>query len=162
MIKKILLTVFLIINLFLASTAFAQSTGDYRSNVNTTGNWTSASSWQYYNGTAWVAATNYPGQIAGNYAVLIQAGDVITIGISGIITEEMGTLTINGSLVLTGTNSGGVGTNFIFNTPTVIVTPLLGTIKFIDKVNLKLPTNATLQVEFDLTPNPDYYGLIGD
>lgn len=162
MIKKYILGLFLFVNLFLVNVVFGQSVGDYRSNVNTTGIWEVSSSWEYYNGSTWVTATNYPGQVAGAYAVLIQAGDVVNIGSSGIATLAMGTLTISGSLVLTGINTGGTGTNFFFNTQNMIVTPLLGTISFINKVNLKLPTNATLQVEYDLTPNPDYYGLIGD
>jgi len=162
MIRKLLLTFFLVVNLLQASSVLGQTTGDYRSNVNTTGIWATAGNWEYFNGSTWVTATNYPGQVAGTYAVLIQAGDVITIGTTGITTQTMGTLTIDGSLILTGTNTGGAGTNFIFETQTVIVTPLLGTITFIDKVNLKLPANGTLQVKFDLTPTPDYYGLIGD
>lgn len=162
MIKKYILGLFLFVNLFLGNAVFGQTAGDYRSNVNTSGVWTASGSWEYYDGSTWGAAANYPGQIAGTGAVLIQEGDVITIGTTGIITETMGVLTISGSLVLTGTNTGGTGTNFVFNTQTIIVTPLLGTIEFINKVNLKLPTNATLQVKYDLTPTPDYYGLIGD
>lgn len=147
---------------FSGNTVFGQTIGDYRSNVNATGSWTIAGSWEYYNGSTWVAATNYPGQIAGSYAVLIQAGDEINIGTSGITTQTMGTLTISGSLVLTGINTGSIGTDFVFNTQTIIVTPLLGTIAFIDKVNLKLPTNATLQVIKDTSLNPYYYGLVGN
>ncbi len=158
-IKKLLLIVFLIL---VQTVVFGQTVGDYRSNVNTTGTWDNSSSWEYYNGSSWVPATNYPGQIAGTYAILIQVGDFITMGVPGITTQTMGTLTINGSLVLTGIGTGSIGTNFVFNTQTIIVTPLLGTIKFIDKVNLKLPTNATLQVTTDTTPDPDYFGLIGD
>lgn len=144
---------------------FGQSLGDYRSAA--TGNWTSLSSWQYYNGSTWVTPSGispqgYPGQYVGLGAVLIQSGDSIAIGTTGITTQLMGTITISGSLILTGINTGSTGTDFIFNTQTLIVSPLLGTITFINKVNLKLPTNATLQVITDTTPSPDYYGLIGD
>ena len=145
--------------------ALGQSLGDYRSVA--TGDWKALSSWQYYNGSAWVnpsgtSPQGYPGQYVGTGVVLIQAAHTISIDNTGISTQPMGTITISGSLFLTGINTGSTGTDFIFNTQTIIVTPLLGTITFIDKVNLKLPTNATLQVIKDVTLNPDYYGLIGD
>ena len=55
----------------------AQSTNDYRSIAD--GNWTSTAVWQRYNGTAWVAATNYPGQIAGTNRVTIEGGDTVVL-----------------------------------------------------------------------------------
>ena len=39
--------------------AFAQVSGDYRSNV-ASGNWNATSSWQTFNGTSWVAASSTP------------------------------------------------------------------------------------------------------
>lgn len=41
----------------------AQQVGDFRSI--SSGNWTTVSTWQTYNGTAWAAAIYYPGQISG-------------------------------------------------------------------------------------------------
>ena len=44
----------------------AQSKGDYRSVQNTSGNsyvlWSNTGSWEYYNGSIWKAATDYPGE----------------------------------------------------------------------------------------------------
>lgn len=147
MIKKLLFYVVLFLLPFMV---LSQSLGDYKSNV-TTGNWTTLSNWQYYNGTEWVTPSGtspqgYPGQFTGTGAVLIQTGDVINIGTSGITTETMGTLTISGSLVLTAIGTGSLSTDFKINTPLVIVTPSIGTIVFKNKVNFRLPKNATLQV----------------
>ena len=158
-ISKILILIF---TMLASIQVFAQTLGDYRS-VNPGGPWTNLSSWQYYNGSSWVTAVTYPGQNpTGTGNVLIQSGHSITIGTTGINTGTIGSITITGNLTLTGINTGGTGTDYVFNTPLITVTPLQGTITFINKVNLKLPGNAVLSVTSDTTPNPDYYGLIGD
>jgi hypothetical protein len=71
--------------LFFTSSAFAQTTGDYRSVGS--GNWTTLSSWQYFNGTTWVTPTGtspqgYPAQYAGTGTVTIRDGHSITINTS--------------------------------------------------------------------------------
>ena len=159
MIKKLLLTLFLVINLFFASAVFGQVAGDYRTNVNTTGNWTTLGSWQYYNGSAWVTPSGiqpqgYPGQYTGTGAVLIQAGHEITMGTADITTTLMSTLTISGTLILDGGNDGGV---FTIKTQTIIITAGLtpyANINFANKVTLALPTNATIQVGIGGLPTP--------
>jgi hypothetical protein len=150
--KTLLLSIFLCG--FFANTAFGSVLGDYQSNVNTAGNWTSISSWLYYDGSAWVPATNYPGQIAGTGAVLIQAGDTITMGQADLTTTAMGTLTISGTLVLDGGGNGGV---FTINTQSIIVTAGLtpyANIDFHNKVTLALPANTTIQVGIGGLPTP--------
>ena len=82
---KIFAPVFLILNLFFAAMLSAQTIGDYRSSGN--GNWTTLSSWQYYNGSAWVTPTGaspqgYPGQFAGTGTVTIRDTHTITINAS--------------------------------------------------------------------------------
>jgi hypothetical protein len=149
--KTLLLSIFLCG--FFANTAFGSILGDYKSNVNTTGNWTSISSWLYYNGSAWVAATNYPGQIAGTGDVLIQAGDTITMG-QADLTTTMTTLTISGTLVLDGGNGGGL---FTINTQSIIVTAGLtpyANIDFHSKVTLALLEDTTIQVGTGGLPTP--------
>ncbi|MDZ7613046.1 MAG: hypothetical protein U5K51_04560 [Flavobacteriaceae bacterium] len=69
---------------------------DYRSLA--TGNWTSLTTWERYNGTTWVAATNYPGQITGTNNVIIRTGH--NVDLSGTIPQGINSLTI-------GDNSGG-------------------------------------------------------
>jgi hypothetical protein len=126
--------------LFFAITALSQTAGDFRSKQ--TGSWTATSSWQTYNGTAWVNATSYPGQNTGTGAVLIQYGHTLTLS-STITTQNFGELTISGRLVLNGDNSSG-GINFSLNTPKIYVTPSPngGFIEFNNKLNLRLPATA--------------------
>ena len=129
MIKKLLFTVFLVINLFFASSVFEQAVGDYRSNNVTPAvspyNWTSLSSWARWDGSNWiqpVVGQGYPREYSGTGAVLIQAGDVI-IANSDII-NSIGILTISGQLTLRPDMS-----NYI-NTLSVIVPPNTGSILF--------------------------------
>nr|WP_314895940.1 T9SS sorting signal type C domain-containing protein [uncultured Flavobacterium sp.] len=158
MIKKLLLTIFL---LLVQTAVLAQTLGDYRSNV-TSGNWTTLTSWQYYNGTSWVTPSGtspqgYPGQFAGTYAVLIQTGHTITMGTADLTTATMGTVTISGALVLDGGSGAGAGGTFTINTQNLIVTPGLtpaANINFANKVTLNLPTNVSIQVGAGGLPTP--------
>lgn len=96
--------------------AFSQSTGDYRSNT-TSGNWNNSGSWQTYNGSSWVAASDYPGQSGATSAtVTIRDGHTITLtnspssignlvigeGSSGTFSTNNGdrTLTVTGNLTV--------------------------------------------------------------
>lgn len=56
----------------------AQETGDFRSVGS--GNWTDSGNWETYNGTAWVAATSYPGEVPGTNDVYIIGGATIDLG----------------------------------------------------------------------------------
>ncbi|MEB8330680.1 hypothetical protein OO009_15085 [Flavobacteriaceae bacterium KMM 6897] len=75
----------------------AQVTGDYRSKA--TGNWSSSSTWQIYNGSSWVNATNYPGQNSNVGTVTIGSGNTVTLNVN--ITSY----TINKLII--GDRSGG-------------------------------------------------------
>jgi hypothetical protein len=158
MIKKLFLTFFLVLSSFIV---LSQSVGDYRSNTSS-GSWASLSSWQYYNGSDWITpsvAEGYPGQFTGTGSVLIQAGNTITIGNTGISTQTMGTVTINGTLILTGKNSSQVEFSLLTNS---IIVSSGATIKFIDKVKLSLPANASLLTSTggltgDCSNNQDIY-----
>ncbi|MGM5470095.1 HYR domain-containing protein, partial [Flavobacteriaceae bacterium LMO-SS05] len=91
---------FVVVNLLFAQIALAQnSTGDFQSAGS--GNWTSVTSWQTWNGSAWVAATTYPGQVAPppSPAVKIQSGHTITVA-TNLTTQALGTVTVNGNLTL--------------------------------------------------------------
>jgi hypothetical protein len=68
---------FLLNAFFFSTTLQAQSTGDYRSNVTTTGVWSDASSWERFDGTTWVAATAAPTSNDG--IITIQNGDSIQL-----------------------------------------------------------------------------------
>jgi Secretion system C-terminal sorting domain len=153
MIKKLLLTVFLVINLFFASSVFGQAVGDYRSNNGTPAvspyNWTDLTSWERWNGTNWVTPSGtspqgWPGQFTGTGSVLIQNENIISISAT-ITTFPFGTLTIAGRLNLNGDNSAG-GMDFNLTTQSIIITLPSGFIGFDSKVNLRLPSTAGLQV----------------
>ncbi len=123
----------------------AQTVGDFRSTI-AGGNWATPSTWQTYNGTIWAVSTTYPGQNAGNNAVNIQAGSTVSIPNTGITTNSMGTLTINGKLTLTGSNSIP---DFYLNTSLIRITPNLtpyATIDFSGKCVLSLPPDAVIEV----------------
>jgi hypothetical protein len=71
-------TLLFLLHAFFFSTALqAQSTGDYRSNVTTTGVWSDASSWERFDGATWVAATTAPTSTDG--IITIQNGDSIQL-----------------------------------------------------------------------------------
>jgi len=63
----------------LASQAYAQDAGDYRTNfVGTSGQWTSVSIWQIYDGSNWVAASSVPN--ASNAGrISISTGDSVVL-----------------------------------------------------------------------------------
>lgn len=62
----------------------AVSNGDYRSKA--TGNWGTNLSWEQYNGTAWVNATDYPGQnpVVGTPKIFTRASHVISLDLTPI------------------------------------------------------------------------------
>lgn len=68
---------------------------DYQSNVNPSGPFDVAASWQVWNGSSWVTATNAPG---ANDRVTIRSGDTITIDTSlacdAFVVESTGVLAI--------------------------------------------------------------------
>ncbi|TYA55270.1 HYR domain-containing protein, partial [Formosa maritima] len=141
--KRVLLLLALI---FTISTAFSQTTGDFRSAGN--GSWASLSSWQVYDGSGWISASFYPGQNAGTYEVTIQATHTITIiGNPAFTTpQQMGDLYINGTLRI------GDGTNNNQNEITIETNSITignGGSIFFDgkKINLILPNpNAVITI----------------
>jgi hypothetical protein len=93
---KRFLTLFIFLLTFVCmGKAYAQVTGDYQTTA-TTGarNWTNTGDWETWNGTAWVAATSYPGQLAPgtNQTVTIRGTVNMTLPISPI--ENIGNLNI--------------------------------------------------------------------
>lgn len=74
----------LVLSLVLLLTSFnliyAQTAGDYR--TTSSGNWSSASIWQKYDGSTWSTPSDYPGQNTGTGKVTIQNGYAITLDVS--------------------------------------------------------------------------------
>lgn len=100
--KLSIIIVFFILSGFI----IAQSVGDYRSVQ--TGSWTTAATWEVYNGTAWVGATNPPTgaeNIIVKDTVSVSSTDLV---ISGYIKAEgNGVLTVGetGTIVFTATST---------------------------------------------------------
>jgi hypothetical protein len=104
---------FLLVLFLCASNLLAQSVGDYRSAIN--GNWSSASTWEVWNGS-WIPASNAPtgaenitvdDTVSIDVAVNI-AGYLINTGI-GNIEIGAGTMTFgNGSTFEQARNAGGI------------------------------------------------------
>jgi hypothetical protein len=93
---------------------FSQSVGDYRSALN--GNWSIASTWEVWNGSAWIHASNPPTGTE-NIAVDDTVDVDITVNISGYLTlSGIGNIELvtgsinfaNGSTYEHARNSGGI------------------------------------------------------
>jgi fibronectin-binding autotransporter adhesin len=96
------ITAFLI--LVFHSTGYSQSVGDYRSNKSN-GNWSVSSHWETYNGTAWVAASVAPGDVAGAGTVTIIDGNNFSLNTSPAFA--IGSLTVGGGTSGTLATSNG-------------------------------------------------------
>ncbi|HEX3167063.1 MAG TPA: T9SS type A sorting domain-containing protein [Chitinophagaceae bacterium] len=94
--------------IFIANYLVAQVAGDYLAVAN--GNWTTVATWQRYNGTAYVAATDYPGQNTGTGEVIIGTGLAVTLNVSPL--NPIGALTIDAG---SGTTSLTISNTFILN-----------------------------------------------
>ncbi|UKM66456.1 T9SS type A sorting domain-containing protein [Flavobacteriaceae bacterium GSB9] len=115
----------------------ADTSGDYRSVQD--GNWTTLSTWEYYNGSAWVAATSYPGELAGTNIVTIDAANTITVGLN-LTTESMGDVIVNGTLIL---DPPGTPNTITLSTLSLNING--GTLSFLGtKVRLDLPDAASV------------------
>ncbi|MDP2301750.1 MAG: T9SS type A sorting domain-containing protein [Ignavibacteria bacterium] len=94
----------MVVAILLSSTSYTQTNGDYRSAL--TGSWVLATTWEVYNGTAWVAATNPPSgseNITVKDTVSVSSTDVTISGylkveLDGVLTVgETGTVTFSSS-----------------------------------------------------------------
>ncbi|MBO0342578.1 MAG: PKD domain-containing protein [Allomuricauda sp.] len=118
----------------------AQSLGDYRSV--SSGNWTNVSIWQVYNGSSWIAATSYPGQLVGTNDVYIQGGYSVTI--SSNIPNAVNSLTV-------GDGSGSTD-NFYIGSTSSLQTQLItiadgGLAEWTSNVSFSLPSGAAFVID---------------
>ncbi|WP_204524817.1 hypothetical protein, partial [Confluentibacter citreus] len=121
----------------------ADVTGDFRSTAS--GDWTNIGSWERWDGTDWVAATEFPGQNSGTYTVTIQAGHTITL-LSNIATSNMGILTIQGDLILD--ISGNGNPDIIDLNSSNIDISSTGTLNFVGtRVRLNLPASTAIAID---------------
>ena len=97
-----------------APQAMAQSAGDYRSAA--TGTWSTAATWQRFDGSTWVTATVAPSSTDG--AITIRNGHTVTISAS--VTIDQVTIDAGGQLTSSGTTpvvtlANGTGTDLVVN-----------------------------------------------
>ncbi len=101
---------FLYFNLANNKEAIAAVTNDYRSI--TSGNWSSTSTWQRYNGSSWVSATTAPS--SSQNVITIQSGHIVTItanvSVDQVVISSGGSLYLNSGVTMTVAN--GTGTDF--------------------------------------------------
>ncbi len=88
---------------FFGVTAYSQAAGDFRSAGSA--DWSLTSTWQYFDGTSWGAASHAPSDADG--AITITAGDIVTISANTNADQ----LVVNGTLHVTG------GVLYIINGP---------------------------------------------
>ncbi|MEH6618669.1 hypothetical protein [Maribacter arcticus] len=118
----------------------AQKIGDYKSVGS--GNWTSIGVWNTYNGTAWISATYYPGQITGTNDVLIIGGN--SVSISSNIPNTINSVTA-------GDGTGALDNFFVSGTSSlntqVITIANGGYAEWISNVSLSLPAGANFKID---------------
>ncbi|WP_418263735.1 HYR domain-containing protein [Flavobacterium faecale] len=135
--KKYLNFIFL---LLISFSVFSQNLGDYKSVSN--GDWSSASSWQVWNGSVWSIATNYPGQNPGTYAVNVASTHTITIA-TNLSTSSIGAVIVNGTLKLSPSPNPNTIT---LTTPSINIDG--GILNFdTNKIRLNLPSYAVITLE---------------
>lgn len=87
--------------------AFAFSAGDYRAKA--TGNWNATTTWERYNGSAWVAAIAIPSDTVAN--IYIQSPYTVTVtanvSVDQVIVNSGATLILNSGVTLTVHNGTG-------------------------------------------------------
>jgi len=103
----------LILFIFLSTSLNAQTTNDYRSRA--TGNWSTAGSWERYNGSSWATATVAPSSSVGTITILNSHTITVTANVTAdqLVINSGGILIINSSRILTIANE--VGTDLTVN-----------------------------------------------
>jgi hypothetical protein len=98
---SLLLLSIIIIGLIYTPSLFGQSSGDFRSAQ--TGIWRNLTTWQTYNGSTWVAATNIPDSTSPAAVTILSPHNVTvdtTIGVRNVTVNAGATITVNGIPVI--------------------------------------------------------------
>jgi len=89
--------------------AFAQSSGDYR--TATSGNWNSASTWERYNGSSWVASPSQGAPTSSNGAITVLNTHTVTVTanvtLDQVTVNSGGQISVNSGVTLTVRNGSG-------------------------------------------------------
>ena len=122
---------------FHSTKTFAAVNGEYRTKNN--GNWNSTSTWETYNGTAWVNAGTTP--TSANNIITIQNTHAVTVtanvSVDQVVIEAGAILNVNSGRTVTVNN--GTGTDFV-NNGTINNT---GTINTSAGANILFDANST-------------------
>ncbi len=129
----------LVILLCVLGASHAQEVGDFRSVGS--GNWTDSGNWETYNGTAWVGASSYPGEVPGTNDVYIIGGATIDLG-SAIPSAISGLFVGDGT---GGTDTLRITTTASLNTP-LIDLQTGGFAIWTQNVTLTLPSGAVFAI----------------
>jgi hypothetical protein len=109
----VILLIVLVYQTFKSTDAKAAVNGDYRTKAS--GNWNATTTWETYNGTAWVNAVATP--TSTNNVITIQNGHTVTVtanvSVDQVVIESGGIVTVNATRTVTIIN--GAGTDFINN-----------------------------------------------
>lgn len=122
--------------------------GDYRTTGGGT-NWSALASWEFFNGTAWVAATNYPGQAAPSATQNVLIRHNITANVIINPANNAGDVFVAEGVTVTNTNSVAVRTikNCGILTNPANMTPIITNYRSTGTGNWSNP--ATWQVSTD-------------
>ncbi|WP_246566269.1 immunoglobulin domain-containing protein [Kaistella soli] len=132
---------FLLFFFFFSHLAMAQAVGDYKSAG--TGNWTSLSSWLYYDGSVWAtpsSAVGYPGEKTTPLTKTVTILATNTITVSAALSVSIGDLYVEGKLVLMNNFTLKTRTPF----PNLIIND--GTIYFAKNAEFTLPSGANISI----------------
>lgn len=123
--------------------ANAQSNGDYRSAA--TGNWLSASSWEIYNGSDWVAAVSAPSSTDGQ--ITIRSPHTITL--NGPVTADQLVIATGGTLNINVFVSTSGGNDLTLNDGSGVDLTVNGTLLLRAFNRLSGPGNAVINGTFN-------------
>ncbi len=143
---------FLFITLLIGITSeVLGQTGSYRSN--NSGNWSTLSTWQRYNGFSWVtpsAAQGYPGQFASSSGASVTVRDDVTLNVTP--PNSIGSLDVNNQAILntSGNPSLTVTGNVSVSVTWIIIFPAAAEIVF-GNGNLTIGGALTLEATCSLT-----------
>ena len=126
--------------LFFSISLFAQTTGDYRSRRD--GDWDNPNTWQVFDGTDWVNATNYPGELTTSNSVTIRDDDEVDLDFS--VPNAITTIVV-------GDGSGSDAKLIIEDTSSLDVSVLIinsdGEMEWDANVTLTLPASAAIVIQ---------------
>lgn len=103
----------LLATLFFSTAVSAQSVGDYISVTGGTGLWDNVASWNTWNGTAYVAAADYPGHVSTPAKIII--GNSVTITVDVNVTVNTIEVQSGSTLRINDFSSGVTGNNLTQN-----------------------------------------------